>query len=225
MELNFYIHKNRLHAGKNYARISFESGKQYAEITIVASEDSADMKRNGFQHRYMGQIIRLMRWYEDFRLHKMTTGDWCDATVLLLDEMIQELALRESLNRMQRQELENWYMLLKAYAFITNRQRQEALWLIQRLKRELTDKKSVSWAFLLYLCTLIEHEEEYIRRLTHEIEVIYREHPTDPWMFWFLLSLREEYSKNHSRKLRAICQQMQAGDHSRCFWRRHMICM
>ena len=131
----------------------------------------------GMDHRYRGQVLTLMRLYEQFLLGQKTTGEWCDGTALLLDQMSQELVLDSLLTEVRREERKNWYMLCKAYALIRNKKSQEALWLIQKLRREISDKKSVAWAFLLYLCTLIEQEEEYVRKLTREIEVISREHP------------------------------------------------
>lgn len=214
MELSFYIHKERLHGGKNYARISFESGDIYREVTIVASRDGKNDRFLGMDHRYRGQVLTLMRLYEQFLLGQKTTGEWCDSTVLLLDQMSQELVLDSLLTEVRREERKNWYMLCKAYALIRNKKSQEALWLIQKLRREISDKKSVAWAFLLYLCTLIEQEEEYVRKLTREIEVISREHPGNFWMFCFLVSLKEEYRKSGSRKLKAIGRRVEEGENT-----------
>ena len=214
MELNFYIHKERLHAGRNYARITFESGDVYREVTIVASRDGKNDHFLGMNHRYRGQVLSLMRLYEKFLLGQKTTGEWCDGTVMLLDQMSQELAMDSFLPETRREERKNWYMLCKAYALIRNKKNQEALWLIQKLRREISDRKSVAWAFLLYLCTLIEHEEEYVRKLTREIEVISREHTGNFWMFCFMVSLREEYQKSGSRKLKAIGRRVEEGENS-----------
>ncbi|MCF0128225.1 MAG: hypothetical protein HUJ70_06615, partial [Pseudobutyrivibrio sp.] len=88
---------------------------------------------------------------------------------------------------------------------------QEALWIIQDLKRAIDDKRSAEWAYLLYLCTLIEREESYVDRLTADIESIYKDHPRDVRIFWFLLFLRKEYIKNPTAKLRAIAEWINAG--------------
>jgi len=116
---------------------------------------------------------------------------------------------------MLRDEPEDiWLSLMRAHCFIVNKQRQEGLWIIQDLKRDIKDKSSVEWAYLLYLCTLIERQEDYVNRLTKEIEVIFRRHEDDPRIFWFLSFLRKEYVGDHSRKLQAVMRWIDAGYHS-----------
>ena len=70
----------------------------------------------------------------------------------------------------------------------------------------------MAWAFLLDWCELIEQEEEYVRVLTREVEVMSREHTGDFWMFCFLVSLKEEYRKSGSRKLKAIGGRVEKGE-------------
>lgn len=206
MLLNYYIHKNHMHAGKNYARITFSCKGIIHEVQVMATFDRQDVKRE-WNHRQMNrEKVLLTQVYEDYRFRRITTGDWCEQSISLMDDML-------------RMDSDNcWYQLMKAQCYIVNKQRQEALWIIQDMKRDIVDKSSVEWAYLLYLCTLIEQEESYVNRLTKEIEVIFRQHPEDSRVFWFLSFLREEYINNNARKLADISQWMAAGNSSPFFY-------
>ena len=202
LELNFYIHKERLHSGINEAKIIFEGLDNRKEITVICSLFDEDAHRNATSLAEKKDRYELSKLYVDYRLKKMTTGDWASKSIEILN-LLMELHPDDYM-----------YPLQKAQALIVNKQRQDALWLISDLKRDIEDKKSVEWAYLLYLCTLLEQENNYVNKLTEEIEYIFKEHPDDVRVFWFLLFLREEYVKDSKRKLNAIKQWVDAGCHS-----------
>lgn len=199
MILNYYVHKNRMHAGKNYARITFSCKGTIYEITIMATFDREDEEYQWNYRQQNREKVLLTQTYEQYRLQRITTGEWCEKSIAILDDML-------------RMEPENcWYTLMKAQCYIVNRQRQEALWIIQDMKRDIKDKSGAQWAYLLYLCTLIEQEESYVDRLTKEIELIFRQHPEDVRIFWFLSFLKKEYVGDNSRRLKAMKQWIGAG--------------
>ena len=197
--MSYYVHKDKMHEGVNYARISFDYREIHKEITIVASTAREDAKLETPQFIKDKKILKACRLYEDFRLRRVTTGQWCQETLGIVDEINDS------------EDGDNFLLLMKALFFVTNGQKQEALWIIQDLKRTIEDKASTEWAFLLYICTLIEREEDYVDRLTENIEAIFREHPEDFRIFWFLLFLRKEYIKNPTAKLRDIAEWINAG--------------
>lgn len=202
MLLNYYIHKNRMHAGKNYARILFSCKGTVRQIEIMATLDRENVIKECAGTEKKRMQVQLTEVYKQYRFRQITTGDWCTQSVAILDTLLEE------------NPREPWYHLMKAQCYIVNKQRQEALWIIQDMKREISDKMGATWAYLLYLCTLIEQEQSYVERLTKEIEVIFREHPEDVRIFWFLSFLREEYCQSATRKLHAIEQWINAGCHS-----------
>ncbi|SCX76096.1 hypothetical protein SAMN05660668_00163 [Pseudobutyrivibrio sp. AR14] len=190
--MNYYVHKEKMHAGLNYARISFDYRNIHREITILATADKEGTVLDTVSHETNLIKLNACRLYEDFRLRNITTGQWCTKTLEMIDSLAPDLAD------------DNYILLMKALLYVTNNQKQEALWIIQDLKRTIEDKGSGDWAFLLYICTLIEREEGYVDRLTETIESIFREHYDDVRIFWFLLFLRKEYIKNPTAKLRDI---------------------
>ena len=187
-----------MHAGINRARITFSCKGTVRVIDIMATFDQEDEKKEFPWRRDKECLADLTDTYKAYRFRQITTGEWCDGSVQILDELLE------------RRPNNAWYRLMKAQCLIVGKKRQEALWIISDMKREIADKQSVLWAYLLYLCTLIEQEKSYVDRLTKEIETIFREHPEDVRLFWFLSFLREEYMENPARKLKAILQWIEA---------------
>ena len=198
--MSYFVNYRKLHNGLNYARISFDFRGIHKEITVVATKDKNFVFSLSSSQADNRRFLELYRHYEEFRLRRITCGQWCKDSINMIDGL-----------RGKDEEKDNWLLLYKAQCFITNKQKQEALWIIQDLKRSIDDKRSSAWAYLLYLCTLIEREESYVDRLTADIESIYRDHPRDVRIFWFLLFLRKEYIKNPTAKLRAIAEWINAG--------------
>jgi len=117
--MNYYIHKDRMHEGLNYAKISFDYRGIHKEITIIASSLKEDATLDSEKHKKDMQILKACRLYEDFRLRKITTGQWCQETLSVLDSISEE------------DEEDNFTLLMRALVYVTNNQKQEALWIIQ----------------------------------------------------------------------------------------------
>jgi hypothetical protein len=200
--LNYYVHKEKMHAGTNYAKISFDYRDIHKEISIMATCLKEGETLESQSHKTNIAKLKACRLYEDFRLRNITANQWSTRTLELLDSLENDFSD------------DNFVLLMKALLYVTNNQKQEALWIIQDLKRTIEDKGSGDWAFLLYICTLIEREESYVDRLTENIEAIYREHPDDVHIFWFLMFLRKEYIKNPTAKLRDIAKWIEDGKDS-----------
>ena len=201
LSLAFYIHKERLHAGKNYARITFDSPGVHKEIRIMATVNNEFNSFIPTSRLHKKRTLKLVSLYKEFRKDKISTEQWVGGSIELLDQMIEE---EDGSNT-------DFYRLQKAQALIVSGQREEALWIIQELRRTIEDKKSMLWAFLLYLCTLIEKDEAYVDRLTREIELIFLEKEDDWRIFWFLLFLRKDYIDDTRRKLNDIRRWIMAG--------------
>lgn len=214
LHFDYYIHKNRMHKGINLAKICFDTNNQHKEFVITArlegDEESVDFSYHDAKRRKIDFVVN----YEEYRLRHITTSEWSSKSIELIDTFITDIkyAKEEGIEVYDRCGSDIEFLeLMKAHAYIASGERQEALWIIQKIKREIGDKRSVKWAYLLYLCTLIEREKGYVDKLTAEIEVIFRSHPEDVRVFWFLLYLREEYTSNTARKLKDIMHWIGSG--------------
>lgn len=197
----FYINPAFMHEGKNFGRLVFKNMHQEITISVCAAKDGskADASRQEIRKLY----VELMTSYVDYRLKKIVTGRWTLLTGKILDRLT---ALDE--------EGSVWYRLFKAQALWTNGQRQEAEWILSEFKRKCRDKKSPQWGYYMYICTLMDHEEVYINRLTEEIESIYLENQDHILLFWCLLFLKKDYDENGYQKLKALEKKIMRGTDS-----------
>lgn len=196
----YLLDYDRMHAGNNYGRIFFSSAYETQILEVAVHKDK---KEEGKKESERNQIKEcragLMELYQAYRLKKIVTGVWSNETV-------------EILNHLHAMEPEEpMYVLMKAQALIINRQRQEAEWILDDFKREWTDRNSPEWGYYLYIMTLMEREPSYVDRMTHEIELIFRQNPDSALLFWVLLFLEEEYYNNSAHKLEAIANWVMNG--------------
>lgn len=189
----FFMDYDKLHAGKNTGCITFCGPYQTTSVVITATKAASSIQKQRKERQEIRECcVGIMELYQAYRLKRIVTGVWANETIDILNHlhaMVQE---------------EPMYLLMKAQVLIINRQRQEAEWILDDFKREWIDKKAPVWGYYLYLMTLMEREPSYVDRMTHEIEVIFRENPDSVMLFWILSFLEEEYFNNNAHKLKAI---------------------
>lgn len=189
----YYINHEELHAGKNFGRLSFTMPGKKLILTVCASSGAPKAHKGKPAHRELKEgKRRLLRLYIDYRLKRLVTGAWANESVRILDHLMA-LSPQEPI-----------YQLMKAQAFIVNRQKQEAEWILDQFRREWTDRLTPVYGYYLYLCTLMEREPAYVDRLTEEIEEIFHRHPGSSLLFWILLFVREDYCRDAAKRLKAI---------------------
>lgn len=207
--LAYEIDAGKLHAGKNYGRLCFETAEQYLcyEVLVCTEEKKEKGQCPLFLELQKGQA-QLMQLYIDYRLKKIVTGVWAKRSI-------------EILNRLSEIEPENvLWNLMKAQALLINRQKQEASWILSDYKHSCTEKEKLSpqRGYYLYLCTLMEREDSYVDKLTDEIEQIFHKNPKNSMLFWILLFLKEEYYCDSARRLRALETWTARGNYSPYFY-------
>lgn len=201
LTMNYYIHKDLLHEGRNYATITFEGMGITRKILIKAS--LSDFKESNKKEHiaYKRSILNLWKSYEAYRLRELTRSQWSGDTIDSLSNLLDEGVKGNTL----------FMRLVLTHAMIVGERKQDALWEMKKLRKDITNKRSVEWAYLLYLGALMEPEESYVKRLTGEVESIFRDNPEDVRLFWFLLFLRDDYRKDPPSKLKAVRQWIMAG--------------
>lgn len=195
----FYIDPQKMHAGKNFACLTLKTIYQEISISVCAAAE-ADGGEGQKEKRKIRKLQKdLMQNYIDYRLGKIVTGRWAALSCRILDGL---LSLEEG---------NVWYRLFKAQILWMNGQRQDAEWILNEFKRKCRDRKSPQWGYYLYICTLTDHEELYVNRLTEEIEQIYLEHHKHSVLFWCLLFLKNEYVQNGYQKLKVLEKKIMGG--------------
>ncbi len=202
----FYVCPDRMHRGKNFGRLTIRNSNQKITVSVCADAGQETARRSRRSEQIKTLQIRLLETYVDYRLIKIVAGRWAALTGKILDDL------------MVIDPGNAWYRLLKAQALWTNGQRQEAKWLTEEFRRTWKDKKSPQWGYYLYISTLMDPEELFVDRMTEEIEQIYLEHREHMLLFWCLLFLRKDYSKNHYHKLKEIERRTLEGSKSPLFY-------
>lgn len=190
----YIIDASAMHAGRNFGRIYIDGVYQSFTIDITAGvrDDDGSMSGIAVTKDIKECMVGIMELYTSFRLKRIVTGVWANETISILNHLH---ALMPD---------EHMYELMKAQAFIINRQRQEAKWILDDFKHTNPDKKAPIWGYYLYLMTLLEREPSYIDNMTHEVELIFYENPDSVLLFWVLLFLRNQYFDDNAGKLKDI---------------------
>lgn len=190
----YIIDASAMHAGRNFGRIYIDGVYQSFTIDITAGVRDDDDSISGIAvtKDIKECMVGIMELYTSFRLKRIVTGVWANETISILNHLH---ALMPD---------EHMYELMKAQAFIINRQRQEAKWILDDFKHTNPDKKAPIWGYYLYLMTLLEREPSYIDNMTHEVELIFYENPDSVLLLWVLLFLRNQYFDDNAGKLKDI---------------------
>lgn len=190
----YIIDASAMHAGRNFGRIYIDGVYQSFTIDITAGvrDDDGSISDIAVTKDIKECMVGIMELYTSFRLKRIVTGGWANETISILNHLH---ALMPD---------EHMYELMKAQAFIINRQRQEAKWILDDFKHSNPDKKAPIWGYYLYLMTLLEREPSYVDNMTHEVELIFYENPDSVLLFWVLLFLRDQYFDDSAGKLKDI---------------------
>lgn len=205
-QVYYHIDAAKLHAGKNYARIELKNTSQAQSVEFCVSAEKKEQHRSLERADMQASRVKLTELYIDYRFKRIVTGVWASESIRLLLHM-------------QALEPENdWFALMRAQALLVNRQKQEALWILEDYKKKTVDADSPQYGYYLYLCTLAEREPSYVRKNTERIQEIFRKNHGDAVLFWVLLFLREEYLEDDLAKLTAVKKRLEKGTASPYFY-------
>ncbi|MGN0483308.1 MAG: DUF5717 family protein [Lachnospiraceae bacterium] len=206
LQIPYVIDPQKLHHGKNFIRITIAGTNQIEQVELLVEQTSRHPQQKKLiweKQKYQAELTKL---YMDYRFQKIVTGEWCQKSNELLDQLF----------RLTKQDI---YRLMKAQAYLLNKQRQEAEWILDAFKREhFKETDTTEWAYYLYLLTLIEREASYVNKLTEEIEVIYQKRGKPEILFWVLLFLREDYFTDHKVRQQALEKHICSGHASPFFY-------
>ena len=150
---------------------------------------------------YRKNVIELIATYCEFRLHKMPESIWA----------------RESLNIVSRilciKQDDKWFLLIKAQLFIVRKQYQEAQWILDKFEsdKELKTENEEMYGYFKYICTLIEKEPSYVKKIKQEIEELYKKNSKSWILLWILFYIDEKFENNSMEKYQYIERSIDSG--------------
>ncbi len=190
--LYYYIQKDKLHNGVNYGCIRLRSYERVLTVPVNVTK-CADRFPGRHKHHIEKQkiIIKLMKYYQAYRLKKIGVGAWMDETSGLI-ERLKELDHGDPATD-----------LFQAQLLMAKERFHEARFLLENNRdriEELGDEKPEYLCYYLYLSTLCSEDEVYIDSATQEIFSQYKRNRGNWRIVWLLLFLEDERVRTPARK-------------------------
>lgn len=194
LQFRYRIYPERMHAGKNFARLTFGNFFQQETFELTATKCTViDLERED-RRRKAAENLSMLRDYEQFLAGGMVLGEWAKRTTAIL--------------RRRRGQGEHLGMdaLWCAYAYMLNRQNQEAAWILDEYRHSRNAGEDYEWAFFLYLCTITEKEQTLLDKLYQKIREIYRAEHDHIWMRFIIMQIADHSPEMADKQLRLMEQ-------------------
>ncbi|MGN0160842.1 MAG: DUF5717 family protein [Lachnospiraceae bacterium] len=205
-ELRYFVDKSKLHAGRNYARILFETpfqtlkvefllttGKEHAPEVVESRKARLEIQKN---------LSFLLESYLSFRVKRINLAQWTK----------QSLGAIEKIRSLDDED--PFYKLVHAQLLIAVRKRHEAEWLLENVRDDVTnnvEEHAQVYAYYLYVSSLFRQDSAYAVEAMRIVKRLYEEGHDDWRILWVIFYLDEEYEKNRSLKLVRIKEQFYKG--------------
>lgn len=198
-EFEYLINTDRLHAGINFGKITFETITGKAECEIIVY--NGNIKDEGIKEITKCKIM-LNKLYLDFRLHNINMDVWAEKSLEFLE---RARGFNDNIPMLK---------LLQAQVCLSKKRESEAKWLLDSVAEEILDNKDgnvVVYCYYLYVRTLQRRELEQTILATDIIRKYY-ENGFDKWeLLWILLYIDTSYENNKSLKITRIKEQFNIG--------------
>lgn len=183
--LPVFVDANLCHGGRNFGQVRLFNSYTDLTVPVTVTRRCGD-SHNGRDGDRLRCVIRLMEFYQAFRLRKMSTSAWLRETGKLVERLVamdeNDIAAR----------------LFQAQLLITEERYNEGGWILDHVSdlfQEQPPEDTLS-AYYLYLTTLIHGDAAYVSRVAADVERIFRRDDTNWRVGWLLLYLSEDYCRS-----------------------------
>lgn len=188
-DFTIYIDASKLHDGVNSGAVIFSDAcNDYTVPFDILMEEEPERRTDNRRQRQA--LCSLVNGYVDMRLGRLTQTQWIS------------LFERELKVFLDIDEDSVSFNLYRVQLLITKERFNEAKWYLDMLERRLSKEPGdiFQHCYYLYLTTLINCAEDFVRDVSDEIETIYANNPAEWRLGWFVLQLNEDLQR--SRELR-----------------------
>lgn len=195
-ELSYVLDVRKMHAGRNYGRISIRSFNQ--QLSLEIEVDCAGQAHTMREKRTA--LEKLTREYLNYRMKKTSVAVWIEHSNQILDRI----------RGLDGDDL--YFRLVQAQLYFAQRRQQEGEWLLERVKAEMDGTEPAElYCYYLYVHSLAQKDERYTAKAAARVKQYY-ENGHDGWrMLWLLFYLEPSYGNNQSIKLLRIKDVCHAG--------------
>lgn len=188
-DFNIHIDASKLHDGVNSGAVIFSDAcNDYSVPVDILIEEEPQRRTDNRKQRQAS--CNLVNGYVDMRLNRLTTAQWInrfETEVNVFLEIDEDSLL---------------FNLYRTHLLITKERFNEAKWYLDMLEQRLAKEPSNIFqnCYYMYLTTLFNCAEDYVRDVSDEIETIYVNNPAEWRLGWFVLQLNEDLLR--SKELR-----------------------
>jgi hypothetical protein len=197
----FKVDTKALHKGNNFDEIILKDGQNVFTIPATVSTEGAGSAHGRKLREIKHLEVDLMTYYQAFRLKKISMNTWLKETENIVNNMIN--ADESNVNA----------RLFQAQVLISMERENEARWILDQASSMLDETKRdyrVSYAYHLYLTSLITKNIDFSREVTETVSRIYSE--TKDWRIaWLVTYLSEEYNRSDSKRWMFLEEQFKMG--------------
>ena len=205
LRLPYSIKESKLHEGRNFGTVILSNAYNNIKINICVIVNSFNKKSNNINKLSKQYIVDLVKYYESYRLRKISTNTWVSYTTEIIDK----------LSSIEPENIA--YELMNIHMLITGERYNEASWRLEQLDRnssQVLKNDKVIYCYYYYLTTLINRTSEHINDVTSMIERIYDNNISEWRIGWLLLYLSEDAARMPSYRWEKLQKMFLNGSNS-----------
>ncbi len=187
----YYVDHEKLHAGNNYGSIVLIRQLDRIRIPVTVTVRRTSRKALGIRGEKNRLTVRMMEYYQEFRLKKISAKEWMAETNRILSRLTE------------LDDKNIAYRLFQAQLLLTEERYNEAKWLIEKQQEQVLARQRECpelWCYYLYLTTLYSKDYRYVDEAAAEVREVYGRNRGNWRIAWLLLHLSEEYADDPARR-------------------------
>ncbi|MDO4522012.1 MAG: DUF5717 family protein [Eubacteriales bacterium] len=200
--LGYYIHKEKLHAGRNLARLTITCGCETICCTVEVRKEQ-EPQRHALRRAGKQGLAELARIYIDYCAGRKEKSVWIEESLCKIAQCRgtgDERIFFDFYETFLLYEKEAWEAADRKLSLLSER----------REELEIPEWKGC----YLYLSTLQNTERSYLEYVREEVAQLFTQNRENWILQWLLFRLSPHLLKNDTEKLDAIRRQYLGGCHS-----------
>ena len=182
----FCIKADRLHAGRNFARITFRTPQCSCSVDIVIQNGVISGRS---YHTERAKLAQLCDTYLDLRIGSLFQTEWQERSLEIIGDINGSSPIDLCL------------LLYKANILIADEKYQEADYLIEFAAAQIPKLPNKNWdltSYFYYISSLYEMDDAVTEDVLEHVRKIYKNHPS--WrILWILFYMDRELASSPER--------------------------
>nr|WP_300869918.1 DUF5717 family protein [uncultured Acetatifactor sp.] len=187
--LPVFIDSGRCRRGRNFGQLRLYNSYVDLRIPVTVTWGGAGFAGSKEAER-MRCTVRLMDFYQAFRLRKISTSGWLRETGKLVERLV---AMDEN---------DIGFRLFQAQLLITEERYNEAGWILDHAA-ETFEKQPFGdtlTAYYLYLTTLLHGDSAYVEKVAGDVARMFERDDSNWRIGWLLMYLSRDYCRSDREK-------------------------